>query len=324
MDAKAVTQFCVAPVPMLEEDTSPDGCHAAYLIIVGGGIPGTMHPLDKRGTSLGRSIENSVQLNDITVSRRHAHVGIDPDGVFCVKDEGSTNGTFLNGHRILPHGVRRLADGDRIQLGKHVVLKLVRLDPNEARFQREMFERTVRDCLTGLYNRAYFNEQVRPLAELGGLHGNGLAILMIDVDHFKRINDEFGHIIGDSVLRDVATVIRESTRAADLVARYGGEEFVVALPVSSVELAIDRAERIRRNLGGHPIRFESEQVFVTASIGVAFGIPGRSCHARSLITGADMALYRAKSEGRNRVVLGHPDTLVPMRITESADVLLAR
>ncbi len=125
------------------------------------------------------------------------------------------------------------------------MLKLVRLDPHDERFQRDMFERTVRDPLTGLYHRAYFLSQIGVLAERYAAAGIGMAILMLDIDHFKQINDRYGHVAGDDVLREVAAVIRESTRAEDLVARYGGEEFVIALPVSLVALAVQRAERIR-------------------------------------------------------------------------------
>jgi two-component system, cell cycle response regulator len=319
MDAKANTHFCAAPITQRETDTELATAHSAYLIVVGGGIPGTMHPLDERGTSLGRSVENSLQLNEITVSRRHAFVSIDSRGIIRIKDDGSTNGTYLNGQRIPAHSPRQLDDGDRIQLGTRVVLKLVRLDPNDERFQREMFERTVRDSLTGLYNRAYFVEQVAALAERNATHGIGLALLMIDVDHFKSVNDGYGHDAGDEVLKEVAAVIRESTRAEDLIARYGGEEFVVALPVSSPELAIDRADRIRRNLAGKAVRAGSELIFITASIGLAFSHPGRSRHERALIIQADQALYKAKADGRNRVVFGHPDMLLANRKTQSAE-----
>jgi two-component system, cell cycle response regulator len=324
MDAKANTQFCVAPITQFEVETERTEAHAAYLIVVSGGIPGTMHPLDERGTSLGRSVENSLQLSDSTVSRRHAFVSIDSKGGFRIKDDGSTNGTFLNGQRIPAHSSRPLDDGDRIQLGTNVVLKLVCLDPGEERFQREMFERTVRDCLTGLYNRAYFIEQFGALAERYVAHGIGMAILMIDVDHFKRVNDNYGHVVGDEVLREVATVIRESTRAEDLIARYGGEEFIVALPVSCPEMAIDRAERIRRNLAEREVWADPEPIQITASIGLAFGPPGRSRHERSLILRADQALYQAKADGRNCVVYGHPDTFMANSKTESAEFPVCR
>ena len=138
----------------------------------------------------------------------------------------------MNGESIPAHRPVRLEDGDRVQLGARVVFKLVRLDPHDERFQRDMFERTVRDTLTGLVPPRVFSQSDRLLAERYAAGGIGMAVLMLDIDHFKQINDRFGHVAGDEVLREVATVIRESTRAEDLVARYGGEEFVVALPVS--------------------------------------------------------------------------------------------
>ena len=105
----------------------------------------------------------------------------------------------------------------------------------------------------GLYHRAYFLSQIGSLAERYAASGIGMAILMLDVDHFKQINDRYGHVAGDDVLREVAAVIRESTRAEDLVARYGGEEFVIALPVSLASLAVRRAERIRVELAARTI-----------------------------------------------------------------------
>jgi diguanylate cyclase (GGDEF)-like protein len=198
-------------------------------------------------------------------------------------------------------------------------LKLVRLDPSDERFQREMFERTVRDAMTGLYNRAYFLNQLGALVSRSVVQGIGVAVLMLDLDHFKRINDHFGHLAGDSVLREVAAVIRESTRAEDLVARYGGEEFVVALPVSAPDLATERAERIRSILAGRKILANGEEVRVTVSIGLAFGPPGRPRSDLALLEVADEALYQAKADGRNRVVLGRHGRCLESQVTRTAE-----
>ncbi len=154
-------------------------------------------------------------------------------------------------------------------------MKLVRLDSSDEHFQRQMFERTVRDGLTGVYNRTYFLNQVGACSARQAAQGIGLAILMVDIDHFKRINDRYGHLIGDGVLREVSAVLRESTRTEDLVARYGGEEFIVALPTSSPDLAAERAEKIRSDVASRRIRTGGNDIHVTVSIGLAYSLPQR-------------------------------------------------
>jgi two-component system, cell cycle response regulator len=321
MDAKANTHICETPItqPCVIERT--DFTSAAYLIMIRGGMPGTMLRVEEEGTTLGRSSENTFPFHDPTVSRYHATVRLDGGGSVAITDEQSTNGTFVNGRRIEPHREARLGEGDRIQLGTGVILKLVYLDPSDERFQHEMFERTVRDGMTGLYNRGYFLNQVSGLSARQASQGIGLAVLMLDVDHFKQINDRYGHLAGDCVLREVAQVIRESTRPEDLVARYGGEEFVVALPVSAPDIATERAERIRSSLEGRPIYAAGDEVRVTVSIGLAFGQPGRPLSELVLIEAADQALYQAKADGRNRVVLGRSPRKTETVETESAEFL---
>jgi diguanylate cyclase (GGDEF)-like protein len=305
MDDNRATNYCDLIVQG-EAEPAHDMALPMYLIMVSGGIPGSMLRLEAEGTQLGRASENTFQFREITVSRHHAVLAIDPHGVVRLTDLGSTNGTFINERRIAAQVPVRLKDGDRIRLGSAVVLKFVRLDPCEEEFQRQMFERTVRDDLTGLFNRAYFLNQVGPLAEQSAERGLGVAILMLDVDHFKRVNDRFGHDAGDQVLREVATVLREATRSEDLVARYGGEEFVLALPIVAPDQATERAERIRATLAERRIIVGDASLHVTASLGLAFAPADRVCSAAALITAADRCLYQAKDLGRNRIVF-RPD-----------------
>jgi len=296
----AVTDSTEIPPP------TPTGLRPVYLIVVHGGIPGAMLRLPHGGNRLGRSIDNGVQLPDPGVSRRHATAVTDATGEVWLTDLDSTNGTFVNGERLPAHAPCRLDDGDRIRFGSGFVVKFVRLDPSDEKFQRELFERSVRDPLTGLYNRAFFLDQIGPLADASASRGLGLAVLMLDVDHFKRVNDTYGHDSGDAVLREVAAVLRESTRSEDLVARYGGEEFVAALPVAAPDQATDRAERIRANLAARRLKSETADakgsLRVTASLGLAFTPTGRFRSPSSLITAADHCLYQAKAAGRNRIV----------------------
>ena len=136
----------------------------------------------------------------------------------------------------------------------------------------------VHDPLTGLYNRSYFFNRIGQLAERSDAEGLLLAVVMLDIDHFKGINDRYGHPLGDQALRDVAMVIRESTRPEDIVARYGGEEFVIALAVSTPRLASEIAERIRSNVaGGEAIAGEND-IRITASLGMAYGPSRRSAN----------------------------------------------
>lgn len=306
MDDKCATQF-LGPVSEydlgLSSDSAPQGgsSRPLYLIVVNGGIPGSMIRLKRDGTSIGRSSTNDFRLLDPSISRNHAAIGADASGELWLSDLGSTNGTFLNGKKLDAHLAARIRDGDRIQFGKAVVVKFVCLDPSDEKFQHEMFERTVRDPLTGLYNRAYFLDQLGAIADTGSSRGLGLAVLLLDLDHFKSINDTYGHDAGDAVLREVAVVLRESTRSEDLVARYGGEEFIVALPVSAVEQASERAERIRANLADRAIAAGGVVLNVTASFGLAYAPPGRGRIPTKLISMADACLYQAKNLGRNRV-----------------------
>jgi len=273
-----------------------------YLLVVRGGMPGAMIPLAAGETRIGRSSENNWPVCDPGVSRHHAVIRSDEERHRLI-DLGSTNGTYLNGRRVKPKGWVALKDGDRIQLGSAVVAKFIQPDDLEEHFQREMFERTVRDTLTGLYNRAYFLAEAGRIAERVASRGLGLAYLMLDIDRFKRINDRYGHDVGDAVIREVADVIRQSTRPDDLVARHGGEEFAAALPVASLDAALDRAELIRAGLAARRIVVGEGRgvVRATLSIGLAYDPPGRLRPANIALTAADRALYRAKRDGRDRV-----------------------
>jgi diguanylate cyclase (GGDEF)-like protein len=304
MDEKGATQICTAVAAKTDSVCIPvaGSPRPMYLIVVEGGTPGDLLRLSHSGSRIGRSPENTVQLLDPSVSRHHAAVGVDSNETVWITDLASTNGTFLNGGRLTPHIAYPVQDGDRIQFGSTIIVKYVRLDPCDEKFQRDLFERTVRDPLTGLYNRAFFMEQLGPLAERGAARGLGLAVLMLDIDHFKKINDSFGHDVGDTVLCEVGRVLRESARSEDLVARYGGEEFVLALPVAAPDQATERAERVRVGLSLRRIDTAAGSIRVTASLGLAFAPPGRNRPSAALITAADHCLYQAKNSGRNRVV----------------------
>jgi two-component system cell cycle response regulator len=164
-------------------------------------------------------------------------------------------------------------------------------------------ELAVTDQLTGLHNRRYMTGQLGALVNRAARGGDPVAALMIDIDHFKKINDSFGHDIGDEVLREFAVRLASNVRAVDLPVRYGGEEFTVIMPDTKLEDAERIAERIRLHVAGSPFRVAggSELLMVTISIGVAATV-GPSDTAEALVKRADEAVYAAKAAGRNMVI----------------------
>jgi diguanylate cyclase (GGDEF)-like protein len=157
------------------------------------------------------------------------------------------------------------------------------------------------DGLTGLTNHRTFQERLSDLVARSARHGHKAAILLCDVDHFKKVNDTYGHPIGDEVLRRVARVLLEAVRKIDIPARYGGEEFAVVLEATDLDGAVRLAERIRTDVGALEIESDKGSLTVTMSIGVAT-FPEDAKDEAMLIEHADHALYHAKQTGRNKVV----------------------
>ncbi|SDY41928.1 diguanylate cyclase [Citreimonas salinaria] len=167
------------------------------------------------------------------------------------------------------------------------------------------------DPLTGLYNRRYVMPHLDRVAERAMRRDRSFALLMLDLDHFKTVNDTLGHPAGDAVLIDLADRLRDNMRAADLVARFGGEEFLIVMPDTTADEALRTGERLGRIIAAAPVVLnDGQRITVTASIGIALGLPGTTMSAHSLIDGADRALYRAKELGRNRVEMAGPPHLL--------------
>jgi diguanylate cyclase (GGDEF)-like protein len=190
-------------------------------------------------------------------------------------------------------------------LVSHLVLQVKKI-----RLYETVKELSIVDGLTGVYVRRHFLERLDEELKRTIKYQLPLAVLMLDIDHFKRYNDEFGHLVGDATLKEVASLLRESLRKVDIVARYGGEEFIAVLPETHAEGAHEVAERIRSNIARHSFKVYDVETKVTVSIGISFfpsdiaGEKATSYYADlafDLIRHADRALYRAKEEGRNRV-----------------------
>lgn len=286
------------------EDESDEDARRPCLIVLSGHTIGRVYPVLGDEVVIGRSTEADVAIEVPGLSRKHAKITRSPDGVFSLSDLGSTNGTFVEGERVTSH---RLADGERIQLGAETVLKFSLQTAVEEEFQKRLYESAVHDHLTSAYNRRYFDEQLSREVSHTRRHKTPLSLLAIDVDHFKRVNDTYGHVVGDKVLAAIGTRILESIRHEDLFCRIGGEELAVIMRDTPAESAALLAERLRAMIAAEPIRAGDDTVSVTVSVGAATFDPNRHASADALLEAADRALYVAKRGGRDRVCVDTAD-----------------
>ncbi|HLW67271.1 MAG TPA: GGDEF domain-containing protein, partial [Gemmataceae bacterium] len=172
----------------------------------------------------------------------------------------------------------------------------------EAEYHEEIYRLTIIDALTQIYNHRALLEFLERELVRSARHSRPLAMLMIDIDRFKRVNDELGHLAGDFALRELASLVSAAVRREDLFARYGGEEFAVVLVESTAKEALEVAERIRSAIAGHAFRFESNPFHITVSVGVAWTTGDEMLATKDMIRIADENLYAAKRNGRNQVV----------------------
>ena len=273
----------------------------ACVIVIAGGAVGELHPLERSVVVMGRGSEADIRIDDAGISRRHARIVRLPEGGYVLEDLGSTNGSFVGDKPIERHV---LADGDRIGLGRTTVLKFTMQDELEETFQRQMYESAVRDPLTRAFNRKYFMDRLRTELSFANRHKTSVSLLLLDLDHFKRVNDTKGHLAGDGVLRAMCANLAKLLRAEDVIARYGGEEFAVLVRGIDQRATEILAERIRRSVEAMSIPWAGSEIRVTVSIGVGFTADGADYEApEKLIAHADENLYAAKNAGRNRVVL---------------------
>ncbi len=249
------------------------------------------------GLVVGRDPSSHLRLIEEGVSRRHAR--FETEGQLTkVVDLNSTNGTWVKGERVKS---RPLGDGDRIRIGQTTVLKFTYQDPLEEACARQLLEAALRDPLTRCFNRRYFLQRLAAEIAYADRHNAPLALLFVDIDHFKAINDSFGHPVGDTVLQRVTEVTASKIRIDDVLARYGGEEFAVIARDTTLDGAMRLAERLRAAIAESLITHQERPIEVRVSVGVA-AIPHEELpDAESLIVRADEALYRAKRGGRNRV-----------------------
>jgi two-component system, cell cycle response regulator len=274
----------------------------AYLIVLAGSAMGEMFKLSGKQTVIGRGQAAHIRIMDEGVSREHCEIAAEA-GQMILHDLGSTNGTFCRGARI---DRQVLEDGDKILVGSNTVLKFTFHDSLDELFQRQMYESALRDDLTKAFNKKYFTDRLESEFALAVRTRGQLSLVVLDLDHFKQINDTHGHPAGDQVLADFARVVSTLVRAEDVFARIGGEEFAVICRGADPVQAQAVAERIRQAVASRQFSVDGQVIPVAISAGVASIPDPRITDSQALVAAADQALYDAKRAGRNRVCVWQP------------------
>lgn len=261
--------------------------------------------------TLGRGEDQKLRIEDAAVSSAHGRL-VAIAGEYMFVDNRSTNGSFVNEERI--DGSVALKDGDRIRLGPNVLLRFSMVDEEEEAALRKIYEAALFDGLTKTFNRKHLDDRLDAEVAFAVRHDSDLSVVLFDVDHFKKVNDTYGHPAGDAVLRATADVLMRGRRTEDLVGRYGGEEFVLVLRGTHVEGAAILADRLRRAIEATKIAVDAHThpIGVTASGGVAsLKCCGERKDKSALLALADQRLYHAKHNGRNRIVGGSEGSGTP-------------
>jgi diguanylate cyclase (GGDEF)-like protein len=274
-----------------EDEAFKESC----LVVIYGADLGKKFKLEARTALIGRAGTCEIHLDQEEISRTHCKV-VSANGQVQIYDLESTNGTYVNDQLVSEHVMQ---DGDLIKIGR-TILKFLSGGNVEHAYYEEIYNLSTMDGLTGVHNRRYLLDNLDREISRAQRYRRDLSLIMVDLDHFKRINDIFGHLAGDYVLRQLTSVLKANIRLEDVLARYGGEEFVVILPEVDREGALACAEKLRELTESFEFVFEEARLPVTISAGVAICSP-QTANGADLIRLADERLYEAKNRGRNRV-----------------------
>ncbi len=278
-------------------DELQDEKHKSCIVIEGDQIGKVFH-FAKKINSIGRTEDADIRLDSTTVSRRHAEIRLDRGDKILIKDLGSSNGTYVNGKRIAE---TEMHEGDIFTIGTYK-LKVASLSKLDTIFFRRIVESAEKDSLTCIYNKGSIIKILNIMLEQSLHNKKPLSVAMIDIDHFKRVNDTYGHVAGDAVLKHVAGLLTGHLRSIDRSGRFGGEEFIIIFDNTPISDAKKICERIRKIVTHHPAAFEDQNIGVTISIGIASNEARHADNADSLIKLADERLYTAKKKGRDQIV----------------------
>ena len=243
---------------------------------------------------VGRDPTSDLVVSERAVSRHHARFEKKESG-FVVTDLGSTNGTWVNGERIASE---KLNSGDRIRIGGRI-FKFIATDQLEAQYHEAVYSMMTKDSLTQAWNKRYLLDMLSRELKRRERTGRPLSLLILDLDFFKKVNDTYGHLAGDELLRQSASRIRSAIREEDIFARFGGEEFCVVLSETEIDQARACAQRCLDAISETPFETEAGEINCTVSIGISEAEEA-NLTAQDLIKLADDNLYRAKELGRNQ------------------------
>jgi diguanylate cyclase (GGDEF)-like protein len=290
-----VTETWVTAPKRPVSSSSRDAC-LVHIYPTGQGM-GMRYHLGDKPLVAGRGSDCDIRINDHSVSRRHARIQPEAEGYSAV-DLQSTNGTYVND---VPISVCKLNDGDYVRIG-NCIYRFLAGGNVESEYHEEIYRLTIIDALTEIYNKRSLMESLERELSRSVRYHRPLALVLFDIDLFKAVNDEYGHLGGDFTLREVASRVRSAVRREELFARYGGEEFAVVLVETNLEGGVNMAERLRLLIEQQPFQYEGKSFRVTISLGVAAITGEEPLTATELLQRADDKLYQAKREGRNRVV----------------------
>lgn len=244
--------------------------------------------------TIGRDEQCDITLADSAVSRWHATIERGEHG-YVLTDGDSTNGTVVNDRRTVE---QLLKSGDKIRFG-NFIFKYLDENEIESQYHETVYQMATCDGLTGVFNKRFFNESLAREFERSQHHSRDLTLIMFDLDHFKSVNDNHGHLAGDEVLQETAKRIQAVLHGDEVLARYGGEEFAIILGEVSMADAEITAEKCRETIEAQPFDTNVGPIYVTISVGVA---DANGCDtASALVEVTDERLYRAKNSGRNQV-----------------------
>jgi diguanylate cyclase (GGDEF)-like protein len=290
----SASQTVLTEVGEAREPRAPkaNGC----LIVIYGPEMGRRVQVGTEPVIIGRGAQCEIQVDQESVSRNHCRIRFSGTE-FLVRDLGSTNGTYVNDDIVDEEG--RLRHGDQLKVGR-TILKFIIGDDVEVQYHEEIYRLMTTDGLTQLNNKRYFDEVLDKEVARAKRYKRTFSLLVFDIDHFKEINDRFGHLAGDAILRQLGAVLKGRLRVNDVLARIGGEEFALITPEVALDGAKELGGKINRLIADTRFEFEGTRVEVTISVGVAEWQPHYE-DAWDLHKVADDRMYEAKRSGRNQV-----------------------